>query len=568
MKKHTVSILLGVIIVIAAFIRLVRLEGIPNGLYQDETSIGYNAYSILITGKDEYGRPFPIYFESFGDWKLPVYIYTTVAFVKLFGLSAWAVRLPSALYGILTVGVLYFFVKTFTKNEKLSLVSAFLLAINPWHIHYSRAAFEVSIALFFLLLGTLFLKYFFIDQKRGGLFAGTLCFLVVMYSYNLTRLLAPVLFCFVGAMLVRNSRRRFGKKEIFVTVLCSFVLLLPIVLTFFTNGGVASAQGTLITSSAYVKAPILELRSYFTSFPQAFTKLLFNTYLLTFLVFLKHIVSYFSVDFYFLTGSTHGNHGNGLAGQLYLFELLTIPIGFMVMKRRYFSFWKLIIGWIGLSILVASLTREAPHATRSFFLVPMIVIFSSAGLIHLYDYARAHIIRNSNNRIHFLITISAGLGIMTYLVVQYFLIYFVVFPVSYAANWRSLDEDVVRYIENHRNEYDRIVIDKNAGLIYSSILFYTKYPPHVFQTEAVRAVPDSEGFHIPVSFPGYEYHDDFALPVSHNEKILFVGKKESIPSQAVILEQFDYPVRPVVMAIGQSIVSYPTRDSGYTLFTY
>src|SRR3990167_8742234 len=73
------------ILVLAGFLRMYRLGDIPNGLYQDETAIGYNAYSILQTGKDEYGKTFPLYFQSFGDWKLPVYIYVTVPSVAFFG---------------------------------------------------------------------------------------------------------------------------------------------------------------------------------------------------------------------------------------------------------------------------------------------------------------------------------------------------------------------------------------------------------------------------------------------------------------------------------------------------
>ena len=88
-------ILLG-IFVIAFILRFYKLGDVPNGLYQDETSIGYNAYSIMTTGKDEYGKIFPLYFKSFGDYKLPIYIYSAIIPIKLFGLNAFAVRFPSA----------------------------------------------------------------------------------------------------------------------------------------------------------------------------------------------------------------------------------------------------------------------------------------------------------------------------------------------------------------------------------------------------------------------------------------------------------------------------------------
>src|SRR3989344_5210772 len=94
------------IIILAAILSLYKLGEVPSGLYQDETAIGYNAYSLLETGKDEHGVSYPLYFKSFGDYKLPVYIYLTAFSVKTFGLTGFAVRLPSAVFGILSVAAI------------------------------------------------------------------------------------------------------------------------------------------------------------------------------------------------------------------------------------------------------------------------------------------------------------------------------------------------------------------------------------------------------------------------------------------------------------------------------
>src|SRR3990167_9268964 len=117
MKKNIVLLGLFGITILGAFLRLYRLGDIPNGLYQDETAIGYNAYSLLQTGKDEYGRFMPVYFQSFGDWKLPVYVYATVPSIALFGLTGFAVRFPSAVFGILTIPAMYFFVKEVFRGD-------------------------------------------------------------------------------------------------------------------------------------------------------------------------------------------------------------------------------------------------------------------------------------------------------------------------------------------------------------------------------------------------------------------------------------------------------------------
>jgi len=68
-KRNKIFIIYTAIFALAVYLRLFQFGEVPNGLYQDETAIGFNAYSILETGKDEYGKDFPLYFRSFGDYK-------------------------------------------------------------------------------------------------------------------------------------------------------------------------------------------------------------------------------------------------------------------------------------------------------------------------------------------------------------------------------------------------------------------------------------------------------------------------------------------------------------------
>src|SRR3989304_6317172 len=102
-KKYYLLIILGIAIVL----RLWKLGSIPPSLTSDEASLGYNAYSILKTGRDEYGQFLPIIFKSFGDYKPGLYVYSTVPFVAFFGLNEFSVRLPSAIAGVIAVWLLY-----------------------------------------------------------------------------------------------------------------------------------------------------------------------------------------------------------------------------------------------------------------------------------------------------------------------------------------------------------------------------------------------------------------------------------------------------------------------------
>src|SRR3972149_5636088 len=151
-------LLLFLILLLASFLRFWRLGSYP-ALNADEAAIGYNAYSLIETGKDEHGNAWPIHFQSFNDYKPGFYFYLVLPFVKVLGLNEWAVRIPGAALGVGTVLLLYLLVKELFKNEKLALASSLFLAISPWHIHFSRGAWEVNVATFFITLGILlFLK--------------------------------------------------------------------------------------------------------------------------------------------------------------------------------------------------------------------------------------------------------------------------------------------------------------------------------------------------------------------------------------------------------------------------
>src|SRR3990167_8363541 len=93
---------------------------------------------------------------------LSLYIYLDVPSIAIFGLNEAGVRFPAALFGFLSVAVIYFLVKEIFYNwgknqkEKIALLSAFFLGVSPWHLQFSRAAFEGSLGLFFFMLGFLF----------------------------------------------------------------------------------------------------------------------------------------------------------------------------------------------------------------------------------------------------------------------------------------------------------------------------------------------------------------------------------------------------------------------------
>jgi 4-amino-4-deoxy-L-arabinose transferase-like glycosyltransferase len=549
-------IYLLIVFAVAFFLRFYKLGEIPNGLYQDETAIGYNAYSILETGKDEHGLPYPLYFRSFGDYKLPVYIYLTVPSVKFFGLTPFAVRLPSAIFGLLTVIAFYFFINCIQKNKTLSLLATALLAINPWHLHYSRATFEVSIALFLFIAGAFTVIRSFDRKKSSWFVIGSVCFVIAVYTYNFTRLLSPLLYASL-LYIYRDRLSNLPRSGLIWAGTVSALLLVPFIWTISTGGGIASASGTLWYSSAVVRAPLLELKSYAVAYP-FLSRILLNTPLLLMWQYIQNVFSYLSVPFFFINGPSHGNHGIGNAGLFYLFELPLIAFGHFYMVKSGRRHDKLLIAWALVTVLLAAATRDVPHATRSFFLIPTLVTVSAYGLteiIGLFGGAR-----NPKK----IILGSAGLLAACFLIGMYLFSYYVRFPVMYSRQWRSADGDLAVYLASQVPFTNTVFLDRDSGPVYTSILFYTKYDPKLFQDTSVWSKTDSEGFSKPIKFYSYEYRDiDWNNPIEDNA--LAVGN----PRQTTLtsLRTFSYPTRPVVIADKQEILQYPVTETAYSVFS-
>ena len=179
-----------IIFLTGTILRFVSLSNYPAGFTPDEASFSYNAYSLLKTGRDEWGTPFwqlPVTgLKSFGDYKLPLYSFLAVPGVKIFGLNEFSARLPNALLGSLAILAIYALLLAVTKNNFIATFSAFFVSLSPWAVPLSRGAFEANLAIFFIpfALALLF---------RKKTYLSILFFVLGVYSYHTARLIIPPL---------------------------------------------------------------------------------------------------------------------------------------------------------------------------------------------------------------------------------------------------------------------------------------------------------------------------------------------------------------------------------------
>jgi 4-amino-4-deoxy-L-arabinose transferase-like glycosyltransferase len=285
------------ILLIGGFLRFYQIDSIPPGLYQDEVSIGNNAYAILTTGKDEFGKSFPLVFKSFGDYKMPLYIYGTAASIAIFGKNELAVRFLSAFSGTVTIFILYMLVQQLVNinKEKLSIIyrkylpllSAFLLAIFPWHIQFSRAGFETNVGLCLFLIGVLLTIYYVNKKDIKILNIAFFFFLLAFYTYHVYRVVIPLtLFILTCTFFYQHPKQRL---QIFLLAIVSFFIALPMVFISLTGEG----QTRFAQASA---------------FSDLSTKGGLETIFMYPMIYIKNYLSYFYF-FLFLTGTiSHRKH--------------------------------------------------------------------------------------------------------------------------------------------------------------------------------------------------------------------------------------------------------------------
>lgn len=568
-SKTLKLVLITAIFALAFFLRFYKLQSIPDGFREDETSIGYNAYSILQTGKDEHNVPYPQNFKAFGEYKLPGYIYASVIPIKIFGLNAFGIRFIGALSGFLTVIIIFFLTKTllvYIKEENkefkfsyqyLPIIVSFLIAINPWSLHFSRSAFEVTLANFFILCGVLLFLKGMQKTKFFYILLSIIFLALSMYTYNIARLFVPLL-GFALLIIFRKDFFKFSKINYLLSLLAVVLSALPFVIGALSHGGADSTFGTLIFTSAKVQAPLQEFRSYFIDLPFSFSKIFFNYYFLTLWQYVNNFLAHLATSFYFISGSEQGGTTLGMTGQWYIFELPLVIWGTIWLLKTKSITSKIIFLWILLLIAVSSLTREVPQTTRTFFLTFPVTALSGIGFYNLIN----KILLFKNKKIRYLSFVLTFI-IILYYVIFYFASYYVRFPIYYAKYWKSADKDASHYIKEHQKEYDEIIIDKSSDFPYTSLLVYLAYPPNDFQKSAIWSLDDSEGFTKPISFGKFiikqlNFEEDLKIP-----NTLILTTLDKIPKDTGILKTIYYPTRPVVINSGQEIVRFPFTDTAY-----
>ena len=460
------NIALVAVVFLALILRLFYISDLPPSLNWDEVSHGYNAYSILKTGKDEWGITLPTIFRAYGDYKLPVYIYLTAVSEAVLGLNELAVRLPSILAGTISVVFTFLFVRHLTKKRLLALISALLLAVEPWGLFLSRIASEANVSVALIISGA----YFFLRGKDSPKFLPLSAVLLGLsvWTYNSARVFVPLLLAVLVLVYKKELITIWKKKTKLAagTLILLAFFFLPMFWQLVNPSGQARYGWVEILDEGAI-AQINESRVS-SNLAGILPTLAHNKATFFLKTFISNYFSHFSPEFLFFEGGSNYQFSVPGYGLLYLINLPFFLLGLtiLIFGLRKSRALRLVIAWFLLAPVASSLTREAPHVLRSIVFLPTLQIISAIGVTHAFSWTRKNYKRVS-------VYLAGAYFLILLLQVENYTQNAVLdYRNKFSWSWQYGYKQIVHYAKEHYGEYDKIIVTKKYGEPHEFFLFY------------------------------------------------------------------------------------------------
>ncbi len=376
------------ILLLAIGLRFFGLTEAPPGINHDEASNGYDAYSILKTGKDRWAASWPVVLEGFGraDWRGALYAYLVVPCHAVVGEHRLILgtRLPAAILGVATVACLYLLVRR-VNNATTALWAAFFLAVAPWHVQLSRFGHESSLVpacVVFALTLAAYGGFRFgrrqqdhVNPSAGAgerrstgdlriafLGASGALFGLSLYAYPSMRLFTPAL---LVALVIADRHQ-------IVAAIRSRRNLIALVAAVIAFCVVAAPMAYLMVTSwdrVMMRAEQVSLFHQEGSFLNAGTQ------------FAANYLAHWGPGWLITHGDPYFVQWPGAYGQLNVVVAMLSLAGLVVLvrRRRRDGSLKLLLPWLLLYPVAASLALDGPHMLRSACGLPVFQWLAAVG---------------------------------------------------------------------------------------------------------------------------------------------------------------------------------------------
>jgi Dolichyl-phosphate-mannose-protein mannosyltransferase len=490
-------------------LRTILFGHIPPGLNQDEAAAGYEAYSLLLTGKDKWGNIWPGYFIAWGAGQNVLYSYLLIPIIYYFELTVEAVRSINLVFGILTIPLLYEFTKK-TVSRKIAYISTFLLAISPWHVMLSRWGLESNLLPFFVLLG--FYTIHRALSSESSLKDRAFCLVpwaIALYAYGtfyfMLLILFLLLFKYYKTLILEK------KRQWMISILVFLILSFPIIL--FTIKNSIFRSGLFFEKYLPFSVPLLTGTPFRAMNPQKNLEFILN-------------------------GFQDSNIWNRIPGTpplcMIFFPFLCIGITVLIKKCKDEGEAHLLLVWLCSCVPIFFITSLNINRANSIFIPSLIisVIGFEAVLKGIKDFD----LKQTFNKI-----------IITWVLMSNFLFitnYFFFYSADAASAFNDGLEKTFKEAVAQSKFFEKILITNQIRLPYVYILFLDRYSPTDFQKNSKYSL-DKDGSYQVRSF-GRFYFDKSDPDLKQKESFIFLQRlgEESLCEKTMELySQGDWKVK-------------------------
>jgi len=529
--KKNINIIL--VLLVALFLRSYKISSTP-AINSDEAALAYNAYSLLETGKDEHGISWPLHFKSFGDFKPGGYVYLALPFIKLLGLNTLAIRLPNLILSIISI---YFFYKlvSLLSTRALGFYSTIVLALSPWHIHFSRGAWESCTALSLTIIAIyLFYSFVILHRSYFYLYLSVLFFSLSLYTYHSARLITPLIILFLLIQNFKTLTNTNYLKNTVIAIILAVIIISPVAISFLNSGGTTRFNGVGLTADL---GPLWRANELLNHHGQPITpvnRIMHNKRILYLLSWLEKYASHFTADFLFINGDEVARSKSVEIGQFYLFQLPFFLFGlYFLTKTKHKLIKQLAFFLLLITPLASSLTFQAPSALRALTMVIPLSIFIGYGINNIIKFL---------NRTSYILILVAYLYSLAY----YLNSYFVLYPKMYPLAWQYSFDQVIPIVETSKSQYQNVYFTNKYDQPYILYLFYSQYDPQELHPQIQLTPPDQFGFSTVAKIDNITF---------------FIPNFQEIPDNSIIFASVED-----IKTIPDTIINFPNGTPAFNIY--
>lgn len=363
---------LHIILLLVAGLLLVFIDylNIPKYMTFDEIEFAKLALSL---GKAGYAP-----YSALATGHATFYFYVILLSFKLFGISKVALRLPSAISGVLDPIIFYLVLRQFftlikrKDAEPWSLLIALLFMTSRWYFNFARFGFEATFLLVWELLSLFFILYYANTKRSLPLILSGVCSGLSYNSYQPGRLffLIPLTFLLFEGF-------RFRGFATFIQDSIKHTLSIWKQLVSFAVPFILVVAPLTIYLSIHP-----DIRMYQLFYPDNH-----ETALITKIAWFGEDV-WKTFAMFFFKGDMNGRHNytgkpalNPISGILFVVGLV------MAFRSRKDNRSWIFFFWLALSLIPTLLTYpwENPNMLRTITVTPAVAFFSGIALMWMYE---------------------------------------------------------------------------------------------------------------------------------------------------------------------------------------